>query len=49
MTIKLEQKITGYEVVSKNEPVAVEEKEENNIIQMHEKVEIGRASCRERV
>jgi len=38
MTIKLEQKITGYEVVSKDEPVAVEEKEENNIIQMHEKV-----------
>ena len=38
MTIKLEEKITGYEVVSKDEPVATEEKDESNIIQMHEKV-----------
>ncbi|HDK37922.1 MAG TPA: NrdJb [Thiolapillus brandeum] len=38
MTIKLEQKITAYEVVGKDEPVAVEEKDDNNIIQMHEKV-----------
>ncbi len=38
MTTKLDQKITGYEVVSKDQPVAAEERVEANIVQMHEKV-----------
>src|SRR6266571_1782436 len=36
MPIKIENKITGYEVVKKDEPKRVAE---SNVVQMHEKVE----------